>query len=145
MEKNFSNSVFFELKSYQGFVLDPVQINEVLFDKKSSQRTEIAKSVLMNGAMRNFIREAKIFIKGNTFVNILQLNIEQENNLKTLKNCFNKVLEDFETTYEKYGKYYSYVYATLILSILLAMPGYIAETILYEFMYFCRKNFILNI
>ncbi len=147
MEKKFENAVWWEVKNYSGFSFNPMWIYEVLYDKNSEKRTPTIDSILLRDIFADFLQALKPFgngfFKSESFQSMLiQTN---GNSLIVLNEKFIEVIKDFETTYQETDPYYAYAYATLIVSIILATPRYFEDAVLYKFVHFCRKNFILNI
>lgn len=147
MERKFENSVLSELRNYRGYSFNPMWVYEVLYDINSEKRTPTIEGILLRDAFAEFLQALKPFgngfYKSEAFQNMF---LQGENeNLNVLKEKFIAVVKDFKESYNEADPYYSYTYAVLILSIILATPGYFENAVLYEFVHFCRKNYILNI
>lgn len=147
MEKSFENSVFIELKNYKGFVFNPMRIYEILYDENSEKRTVTIENILSQEEFSVFANSLKIygngFFKSEAFKSKMLL--LDDGNLVELGELFLGVINNFKRTFSKDDAYYSYVYATLLISVILATPGYFPDAIIYELLYFCRSNHILNI
>ncbi len=149
MEKDFNYSVLLGLKTYTGFIFNPLRLYEIFYDENSERRTVTIDTILATPVFADFVKKAKPlgngFFQANAFKHIYQLDFDQKRILVLLKELFIAIVEDFEKSYNENDPYYSYVYATLILSIILAMPAYFEDALIFKFVHFCRRNFILHI
>ena len=149
MERKFENSVLFELRNYKGFIFNPMRLYEIFYDKKSEKRIKSIENVLMDIYMIFFVNCAKDFGNGfyktDAFKSVYYLNADLQKKLPELQDCFKNVINEFIKKYDENKPYESYVYATVVVSIILAMPGYFNEITIFDFVHFCRKNALLNI
>ena len=149
MERNFENSVFLELRNYKGFIFNPMRLYEIFYDEKSERRTVAIMKVLVSPQMFSFIRKLKTFVKGpfqsDSFISYYCLDKGLESCVPEIQKTFDGVVKELIKKHSENSPYYSYVYATVIVSVILAMPGYFTEETIYDFIYFCRNKHILNI
>ena len=149
MERNFENSVFLELRSYKGFIFNPMRLYEIFYDEKSERRTVAIENILTKASIYFFVEQAKDFGNGfyktDAFKSVYYLNSDLQDKLLKLQNCFKNVINELSASYNENNPYESYVYATVVVSIILAMPEYFDEETIFKFVHFCRKNAILKI
>lgn len=149
MERNFENSVFLELRNYKGFSFNPMRLYEIFYDEKSEKRTKAIMNVLLSAQMFEFIEKAKNFAKGpfqsDAFISYYYLDKGLESCVPEIQKLFDNVVKELISKHNEDNPYYSYAYATVIISILFAMPGYFTEESIFKFVYFCRNKHILNI
>lgn len=148
MEKSFENSVFIELKNYKGFVFNPLRIFDVLYNEKSEDRTPILEDIVKNEVFSVFAEKLKTFRNGSMFESFESLStvkFGRRADLQELCEYFAAVVDDFIASYDEDNPYFTYCYAFLLVSIILATPGYFPDVLLYKFVHFCRRNSILKI
>lgn len=148
MKRCFENSVLFELRNYKGFIFNPMQLYDLLYNENSEYRTDYLLNIIPREDFLVFAKKLKSFGNGNfleAFENIAIVKDRRSQDLKDLGTLFAAIIDDFKRVYSEPIDYYSYCYAVLIISIIMATPGYFSDVLLYNFMYFCRKNAILNI
>lgn len=148
MERKFENSVLFELRNYKGFIFNPIQIFDVLYNEKSQYKTKAIENIIKMKAFSAFAKKLQTFGNGTlyeSFENIALVELDREQDLSELRELFAAAVDDFKMTYFKQEAYSSYCYAVLIVSIARATEGYFSDSLLYRFVHFCRKNAILNI
>lgn len=148
MERNFSTSVWFELKNYHGFVFNPMQIFDVLYNNESEWRTQIIRVIIARKDFSAFANQLRNFGNRNlfeSFESIYLIESVKRKDLSELCKLFDAVIDDFKISYSEERAYSSYCYAVLIISIIRATPGYFPDELLFKFLHACRKNAILKI
>lgn len=65
MERNFSTSVWFELKNYHGFVFNPMQIFDVLYNDESEGRTKSITEIISRKDFSAFASKLQSFGNGD--------------------------------------------------------------------------------
>ncbi len=144
----FSDSILFEIKNYKGFIFNPIRIFDILYNKKSEDRTPILEDIICRIAFSDFANNLHTFRNGGSFeafTDVYLLKNSRSKDLSELCEYFASVIDDFEDTYDEDDPYYAYCYAVLLVSIIVSTTGYFPDALLYKFVHFCRKNAILKI
>ena len=144
----FSDSIFFEIRNYKGFVFNPMRVFNVLYDEQSEDRTPILEEIMQREVFIPFANKLQAFGSRKTFESFADMYFIKSSNhedLQELSELFAAVVDDFIASYEEDDAYYSYCYAVLLVSIIVSTAGYFPEALLYKFVHFCRKNAILKI
>ena len=145
---NFSNSIFFEIKSYKFFVFNPIRVFDILYNDNSEDRTPIFEEIVQREVFSTFAKKLQTFGNGKlfeAFESFTAVEYGRSKDLQDLCEYFAAVVEDFVASYDADDPYYSYCYAVLLISIILATAGYFPDALLYKFVHTCRKNAILKI
>ena len=50
----FSDSIFFEIRNYKGFVFNPMRVFNVLYDEQSEDRTPILEEIMQREVFITF-------------------------------------------------------------------------------------------
>ena len=148
MERNFSTSVWFKLKNYHGFVFNPMQIFDVLYNDESEGRTKSITEIISRKDFSAFASKLQSFGNGDlfeSFESIYLIESVKRKDLSELCKLFDAVIDDFKISYSEERAYSSYSYAILIISIIRATSGYFPDELLFKFLHACRKNAILKI
>lgn len=144
----FENAVYYEIRNCQSYVFNSMQILDVLYNKNSENRTPLLEEIMQRKAFSIFADKLQIFRNGGVlepFADIYFVKNSRREDLQKLSEYFTAVIDDFTETYVKVAPYNSYCYAVLLVSIIKVTIGYFPDAIIYEFLYFCRSNHILNI
>lgn len=144
----FSDSVFFGIRDYKGFVFNPMRVFNLLYDEQSEDRTPLLEEIMQREVFIPFAKKLQTFGNGKlfeAFESFTAVEYGRSKDLQDLCEYFAAVVEDFVASYDADDPYYSYCYAVLLISIILATAGYFPDALLYKFVHTCRKNAILKI
>lgn len=144
----FENSIFFEIKSYKGFIFNPIRVFNVLYDEESEDRTSILDDIIQREAFSTFSQKLYTFRSGGAFESFTEISFVKNSKSKDLSELCEylaSVIDDFKETYDEDDPYYTYCYAVLLISIVVSTAGYFPDALLYKFVHFCCKNAILKI